>query len=228
MKNKVFIKLNAFYLLLIILGTILIIFSFIFNKIDSSVLALLSSFGSSFIATGVISLAITCINNHSEKARLEKLKENYLCKMIIGLKFIVTYTSEQLSKELTQNQKDELKMFDENIRFLENFDFDNANKPNSFEIKHALSNSLMNSLKTGFEYCSESCSLILPNKDLLIVSNLFSEQEIQFVSNIKYHIDSFKHASTPSEIGEELKNLKITIFKLIPDVKNRLKETLCI
>lgn len=180
----------------------MIILSFTLNNIDSSILALLSSFGSSFIATGVISLSITHINNQNEKARLEKLKENYLCKMIIGLKFIMTYTSEQLSKELTQDQKDELKMFDKNIQFLENFDFDNANKPNSFEIKHALSSNLMNSLKTGLEYCSESCSLILPNNDLLIISNVFSEKEILFVSNIQSHIESFKHALTPSEIGE--------------------------
>lgn len=228
MKSKAFIKLNTFYLLLVFLGTILIILSFKLNKIDSSVLALLSSFGSSFIATGVISLAITCINNHSEKARLEKLKENYLCKMIIGLKFIVTYTSRKLSKELTQDQKDELKMFDKNIQFLENFDFDNANKPNSLEIKHALSSSLMNSIKSGLEYCSESCSLILPNKDLLIISNVFSEQEILFVSNIQSHIESFKHALTPSEIGEKLKYLSNEIFKLIPDAKNRLKEILCV
>lgn len=228
MKNKAFIKLNTFYLLLVILGTIMIILSFALNNIDSSILALLSSFGSSFIATGVISLSITHINNQNEKARLEKLKENYLCKMIIGLKFIMTYTSKLLSKYSTQHQKDELKLFDENFQFLENFDFENMNKPNSFEIQHALSSNLLNSLKQGLEYCSASCSLILPNKDLLIISNVFSEQEIQFVSNIKYHIDSFKHTSTPSEIGENLKNLNITIFKLIPDAKNRLKGILCV
>ena len=228
MKSKAFIKLNTFYLLLVFLGTIMIILSFKLNKIDSSVLALLSSFGSSFIATGVISLSITCINNQSEKARLEKLKENYLCKMIIGLKFIVTYTSKQLSKDSTLDQKDELMMFGENIQFLENFDFDNANKPNSLEIKHALLSSLMNLLKPGLEYCSESCSLILPNKDLLIISNIFSEQEILFVSNIQSHIESFKHALTPSEIGEKLKYLSNQIFKLIPDAKNHLKDILCV
>ena len=207
------------YTILFFLGILFILIKEIINlffHIDTFLLNVMFTIGCGIIPNVLLAYLIDLNSTASERKKILSLRKIYIDRLINGLIWIMKCTIENFYKDDNCNNKSFKELFYESIKTMNNYRnsdselFENMIKRKKF----------LRDAKYGFDLCDMACSQISGIKDLLLIEEIFTEEELLVVETIFNYLNKIKKMSVIVEIAEYL-NI------VINNASNKFKELNC-